>query len=233
MNQSILKTSAILLAGGQGARLGSEEPKQFLNLGDKRVVEYSLELFDQSPDIHEIILVCPQDFRESILLENYHTQVVFADPGLRRQDSVYSGFLASSKDSELLCIHDAARPFLAPTELSSVIQAGSEYGAAVLGTAAKNTIKKEDGHGFVEATLDRSMLWEIQTPQVIKKSLLEKAFSYCYEHHIEVTDDASLVESIGHQVKIVPGSYRNYKITTPDDWDTAQRVIHEEVRLTY
>lgn len=210
--------SVILLAGGLGLRMGISMPKQFLPLGDKLIAQHSYELFRSIPQINEIIVVCEPEY------QIHFPNAKYALPGNRRQDSVYNGFLKISQDSSLVCIHDSARPFLSKDDLLKVIDAGQKHGAAALASPVKSTIKEGCGDHFVTKTLDRSILWELHTPQVVIPSLLKKGFEIAQD--ITVTDDVSLVELTGHPVKLVAGSASNIKITTPVDLKLAE-ILYE------
>lgn len=220
MKSSPYKVSVILLAGGQGSRMQSETPKQFLDLQGKAVALHSFEQFTTSPHVVEIIVVCDPQYH-SLFPRFTLPEVRFAMPGSRRQDSVYQGFLSISTQPDLVCIHDSARPFLSKDNLEELLDEARKYGAAALGVPAKNTIKETDPNQFIQRTLDRSKLWEMHTPQVATPELLRKGFNIAHEYNLEVTDDASLIELTGHPVKLVKDSYQNFKITTPEDWQVA------------
>jgi 2-C-methyl-D-erythritol 4-phosphate cytidylyltransferase len=213
-----MKISAILVAGGSGSRMGTNIPKQFRQLEGKAVVLYSLEVLLQIPQVEEIIVVCPTQFHT--LFDNY--PVKFALPGLQRQDSVYSGLLHVSDTFEWVTIHDAARPFITKEMVQKLFDAGKNYGASSLAMPVKNTLKEVQPNQNVIRTLDRSKVWEIQTPQLLKKEILQAGFAYAHKHQIAVTDDVSLAELIGHPVHLVASSYQNIKITTPEDWFFAE-----------
>lgn len=207
----------ILVAGGMGTRMQSTTPKQFLTLHHKPVVRHSYDLFLSLPEVKEIVVVCAPQYHSLFQPTPSNTKITFASPGERRQDSVYNGLQSMRSASPYVCIHDAARPFIDESLVRRVIQAGSQYGAATAAMPVKFTLKECDDSKFVKKTPDRSRLWEIQTPQVIRTSLLKQGFAYAQERNIEVTDDVSLVELLNHPVKLVEGSYKNLKITTPDD----------------
>ncbi|KAG5525699.1 hypothetical protein RHGRI_032106 [Rhododendron griersonianum] len=196
--------SVILLAGGKGKRMGASMPKQYLPLLGQPIALYSL-----FKEIQTKWLVLLSDTKEKI-----HVDLKFAFPGKERQDSVYSGLQAVDLNSELVCIHDSARPLVTPGDVKKVLKDGWLNGAAVLGVPAKATIKEANSESFVVRTLDRRTLWEMQTPQVIKP-----------EEGLEVTDDVSIVEHLKHPVYITEGSYTNIKVTTPDDLLLAERIL--------
>jgi 2-C-methyl-D-erythritol 4-phosphate cytidylyltransferase len=216
-----IKTSAILLAGGQGTRMQSATPKQFLKVFQKPIACYSFELFLEMPEIDEIIVVCLPEFR------NFFTAgpkpVLFALPGERRQDSVFNGLQASSH--ELICIHDAARPFIDRNLVLRVLKAGQHHGAATTALPVKFTVKESDSDLFVKNTPDRTNIWEIQTPQVLHREIIARGFEYANKNAITVTDDVSLAELINKQVKIVEGSHTNIKVTIPNDLVLAELLL--------
>lgn len=214
--------SVILLAGGKGSRLASALPKQYIPIGNKAVALHSFEVFLDQEEIDEIIVVCAQEFRP-LFKSSGNKTVSFAEPGERRQDSVFNGLQALNPQAELVCIHDSARPFINKELVKRVLEAGILYGAATVGTPVKNTIKESNEFAFVKNTPDRSKIWEIQTPQVIRVSLLKEGFIHVNKNNITVTDDVSIAELMKYPVKLVEGDYRNFKITTPDDLVVAEK----------
>lgn len=209
------KTSVILLAGGLGARMQASVPKQFLALNDKPLALHSFEVFLNLPEVDEIVVVCDPEYRN--LFKSSLKSIAFALPGDRRQDSLHHGLLTTTPSYDLICIHDAARPFINKELVLKALQAGLEWGAAAIGMPVKFTVKQSTPKNFVKSTLDRSQVWEIQTPQVLHRSILEEGFRYAQQHQLTVTDDVSLAELIGKEVKLVEGSPTNLKITVPED----------------
>ena len=227
--------SAIVVAAGKGLRFKSKLPKPVAKLNSKPIIIYSLEIISKHPLISEIILVVNKENQKAIVREtrNYHIGKIFkvVTGGRRRQDSVHNGLKEVDKKADFVLIHDAARPLIDSRILSSVINEASSSGAAIVGVPVKATIKKAtrpQGHkvtskAIVKETLDRNSLWEIQTPQVFDKNLILKAFDKFGKIH--VTDDAMLVEKLGRKISIVLGSYRNIKITTPEDLSLAEAIL--------
>ncbi|MEZ5315111.1 MAG: 2-C-methyl-D-erythritol 4-phosphate cytidylyltransferase [Chlamydiales bacterium] len=203
--------TGIILAGGQGQRMNAPLPKQYLLLKKKPIACHSLEIFLNHPEMHQIIVVCAPEYRT--LFSEYHVE--FADPGERRQDSLFNGLKLAKYN--WICTHDAARPYLTHKLIDRLIQEGKNHSAVTLGIPIKNTIKECDSTGFVLRTLNRESIWEIQTPQLVKKHILIKGFAFADRHNITVSDDVSLAELIDHPVKLVLGSQKNIKITTPED----------------
>lgn len=205
--------TAILLGGGLGRRMASSTPKQFLPLAGKPVILHSFELFLRFSEIKEIIIVCDHAYQH--LFD--HPLVKFAKPGAERQDSVFNGACLASPDSDRLLIHDGARPCLEYDLLDSLLKEAQNHLALALAVPVTSTIKQTNCDGFVEKTLNRTCLWEIQTPQIIEPSLYKQAALLAQSQNLVLTDDVSLVELLGHPVKLVKGSYKNIKITTPED----------------
>ncbi len=215
--------SVLLLAGGMGTRMGGSTPKQFQLLRGKALALYSFELFSHLEEVHEIVVVCDPLYRS--LFSSSPKPVQFALPGQRRQDSVYHGLLAASPDAQLICIHDSARPFLEKETVLTLFKKAFDSGAAALATPATNTIKQADASQKVRQTLPREDLWEMQTPQAIRRDLLLKAYAHAQSNGIEATDDLSLVEAMGKEAVLVKSSSRNFKITTPFDWAVAEVLV--------
>ncbi|KAK4438429.1 2-C-methyl-D-erythritol 4-phosphate cytidylyltransferase, chloroplastic [Sesamum alatum] len=220
--------SVVLLAGGKGKRMGASMPKQYLPLLGQPIALYSFYTFSKMPEVKEIVVVCDPSYQDIFedAKENIHVDMKFALPGKERQDSVYSGLEAIDSNSELVCIHDSARPLVLAGDVAKVLKDGQRVGAAVLGVPAKATIKEANSDSFVVKTLDRKTLWEMQTPQVIKPDLLKKGFELVNREGLEVTDDVSIVEHLRHPVYITEGSYTNIKVTTPDDLLLAERILN-------
>jgi 2-C-methyl-D-erythritol 4-phosphate cytidylyltransferase len=154
-----------------------------------------------------------------------HLRLAFALPGEQRQDSVYNGLQEISENISLVGIHDSARPCITTAMVQSVLLAASEYGAATVGMPVKFTLKESDSQQFVKQTLDRSRVWEIQTPQVIQTHLLKNGFQEIQKNKTLVTDDVSIIELLGLPVKLVEGSYKNLKITTQEDLAIAESFL--------
>lgn len=217
--------TAIVLAAGRGERLKSKVPKLLAKIGSKPVIIHTLEALSRNPSIKDIILVAnAKNLREmTAWVKRYHIRKISSvvEGGARRQDSLGSGLKAVDSRTDLVLIHDAARPFIDKNLIDSVINVAKKSGAAITGVPVKATIKKAFGK-VVDKTIERKNLWEIQTPQVFKKDLILKAYKKFGK--IDVTDDAMLVEKLGGKVNIVEGSYSNIKITTPEDLVLAEAI---------
>lgn len=221
-----MDVSVILLAGGKGKRMQSASPKQFLPLKEKAVALHSLEVLQQLKEVKEIIVVCAPEWRHIF----HDLPVHFALPGQERQDSVYNGFLATNPSTDWVCIHDSARPFITAPMIQDLFHKVGTLKAASLAMPVKNTIKQTTTADRVAATLDRSLIWEIQTPQLIKREVLKAGFNFAKENGLSVTDDVSLAELIGETVQLVRGNYSNLKITTPEDLAFAEWICSSQNR---
>jgi len=221
--------SVILLAGGKGKRMGANIPKQYLPLLGQPIALYSFHIFSLMSEVKEIVVVCDPSYRD--IFEEARNSVTvylkFASPGKERQDSVFNGLQEVDQTTELVCVHDSARPLVLSGNVKMVLKDAWVHGAAVLGVPVKATIKEASNDSFVTRTLNRQTLWEMQTPQVIKPSLLRKGFEVVHREGLEVTDDVSIVEHLKHPVYITEGSYSNIKVTTPDDILLAERILNQ------
>lgn len=218
---------AVVLAAGQGKRMKSRIQKQFLLIKEKPVLYYTLQAFEKSPLISGIILVTGKEeieYCRQEIVEKYGFAKVkkIVAGGKERYHSVYEG-LKAVEGAEYVFIHDGARPFVDHAMLERLYEAVKEYGACVVGMPVKDTIKLSDEKGFAAQTPERNRVWQVQTPQTFDYPLIRDAYEKLMEEKLEgVTDDAMVVESMtDHKVKLVEGSYRNIKITTPEDLEIA------------
>jgi 2-C-methyl-D-erythritol 4-phosphate cytidylyltransferase len=219
---------AIVVAAGSGSRLGGELPKQFQKLGDKPIVVHSLELFEKSPLIDEVVLVVSSDYlvyASQSIVDYYHFDKVrkITSGGKTRQESVLAGLTACPRGIDLAAIHDAARPFLTSFMLEQVMQKASETGAAILAVPAKDSIKMGE-NGAIVKSLKRDSIWIAQTPQVFRFDDILDAHQRGDSAGNEATDDSELYEQYIGQVTLVMGSYNNFKITTPADFASAREI---------
>jgi 2-C-methyl-D-erythritol 4-phosphate cytidylyltransferase/2-C-methyl-D-erythritol 2,4-cyclodiphosphate synthase len=217
-----MKTIAIIPAGGAGTRLKSHVAKQFLLLDGLPILVHTLKVFQESKEIDDIIVAVPPDELVSMrqdLIEKYGLTKVSMTVagGNQRQDSVGNCLAAITGECDLVVIHDAVRPFVTEELIRQVVDAARVTGAASAGVKAKDTIKETTEDNNVWATLPRHNLWLTQTPQAFKFELLKEAYSAACNEKYYGTDDASLIERIGKQVKMVEGFYANIKITTRED----------------
>jgi 2-C-methyl-D-erythritol 4-phosphate cytidylyltransferase len=234
------KVAAVIVAAGTGSRMGSRTvSKQFLSLKGRPILTHTLKRFDDYPEIDHIVMVIREQERrrcEHIIAESDIRKVLaLVQGGQERQDSVCNGLLRLPDDTEIVLIHDAVRIFVTDDILRLSIQYARECGASVTAVPANDTIKKVTSRQrslFVEETLDRHTLWQVQTPQTFRYQLICSMHQRARQQGFRGTDDAMLVEHFGHPVKIVPGSYRNIKITTPDDLLIAEAFLQHDTEAS-
>ena len=224
-----LKVTAIIPAAGAGKRMGADIHKQFLRIGDKPILFYTLEKFEACSMVNSVILVLPRDFafhNVRRLLEKYNIRKVqiIVTGGRERQDSVYAGLNAIDKSSDIVVIHDGVRPLVRSKIIEQSIHQCQAIGAVVVAMPVTATVKKVQ-NGRVVETLDRRQLWEIQTPQTFNYQLILQAYRQAMEEGFYGTDDSMLVERLGHEVGIVQGDRYNLKITTPEDLEIAKFLL--------
>ena len=219
--------TAVVLAAGSGKRMGTKVHKQYLLMGGKPVLYYSLRAFQESKRIDEIILVCgagEEDYCRKDIVEKYGISKVrkIIPGGAERYDSVWNG-LKETKEGYVY-IHDGARPFVDEEIIERAYECVSEHHACVAGMPSKDTVKIADSGNIVTATPDRSSVWIVQTPQVFDTELIRKAYAMLMEKEVvSVTDDAMAAEQmLGVPVRLFYGSYENIKITTPEDLEIAE-----------
>ena len=223
------KCSFVLLAGGSGSRMKADRPKQFLDLLGKPVLQWDLELLLSIDGIERVVLVIAEEFRDLDFLKKYTAdeRLVFASPGKERQNSVENGLAGIPEDCTLVAIHDAARPLVTLDSIDKCFADASKHDAAVLAVPCKPTIKESNDGEFVLRTLDRSKLWDIQTPQILRPQMLRDGFVNANQKDLAVTDDVSVVELMGKPVKLTVGEYTNLKLTTPEDMIIAETILRD------
>ena len=217
-------STAVITAGGSGQRFG--ELKQFKKLNGQPLYEYSLKTFIDVSLFGEIILVVPFENQKTIeqqVKKKYRSLVKVIVGGMNRQDSVKNGVMNSSSKTDLVVIHDAARPFITKKLIKDCILACSNSDGAIIALQPFDTIKYSKSN-VVEKTIDREKVWMAQTPQAFIKEKILEAYNNKLDEMI-MTDESSMMESMGYKIKIVRGSEDNFKITTDDDWKRAEMVI--------
>jgi len=232
-----IRTTAVVLAAGQGKRMQSSVHKQYLLIGDKPVLYYSLKAFEDSI-IDDIVLVVgkgEEEYCQGEILDKYGFRKIRAVicGGKERYHSVACGIRSIHWECGYIFIHDGARPFIDDAVIDRAFEEVKRSRACVVGMPVKDTIKIADEKGYVESTPDRSRIWQIQTPQVFEKPLIAAAYEKLLaqenrlsEQGVTVTDDAMVVETFMNvPVKLVQGSYQNIKITTPEDLKIAEALV--------
>ena len=218
----MMKANAVIVSAGKGHRFMEGMKKQFHLLTEKPILAHTLDKFETCPLIHSILLVVSQEdmnFCLKEIIEKYKyrkiSQVV--PGGKRRQESVRNGIDALPSDVDIVAIHDGVRPFVTREMIEESIHGATRFRAVVMAMPVKDTIKMARPDGTVLKTLERGSLWQIQTPQTFQVDLIKEAYYKATKDGFVGTDDASLVERLGVNVHILPGSYTNIKITTPED----------------
>ena len=224
-----MSVSVIIPAAGFGERMGASISKQFLLLADKPILVHTLERFQSSPLVDEIIIATqPASFPTIELMRSEYGLTKVKAPvegGERRQDSIANALKFVDASADIIVVHDAVRPFVHLREIEQSIETARYYGASIIAVRAKDTMKLAATDGRVERTLNRSSLWSVQTPQSFRRELLLTAYDHAAQHNIAATDDSYLVEQTGVSPIIVEGSYENIKITTPDDLLLAELLL--------
>ena len=224
-----MRVAAVIPAAGLGTRMSAGLPKQFLSLGGKPVLYHTLAVFDLCPVIDEIVVVLSKADRklveEKIILSSPFKKILtFVDGGKERIESVFNGLKAVGANTDFVVIHDGCRPFVTGQIIENSVEAAKETGCAIAGLPLGDTLKKTEG-GMVQKTVDREGLWRAQTPQTFRYSLLRDAYEKAFSRQIFATDDAGLVEQMGHPVKMFKGSAFNIKITVPEDLILGEMIL--------
>jgi len=225
-----MSVTVLIPAAGTGSRMRAAVNKQYLTLADRPILAHTLNLFDAHPAIDRIHVISPaaemDQCRRDVVERYAFTKVCnIIAGGAERQDSVRNGLLeCGAASDDIVLIHDGARPFFPPELISKVVRAASETGACLVGVPVKDTIK-EVADRMVAGTPDRSRLWQAQTPQAFRFALIRDAHEQALRDGFRGTDDASLVERLGWPVAMIEGSYRNIKITTPEDLVLAEAFL--------
>ena len=225
--------TAVILAAGTGTRMsGSKTTKQLITLGDRPLICRTIETFQQSEEVNEIIIVALKD--EIPLYDDFIKKYSFTkvskviSGGETRQDSVFLGIKSCGKKADYIIIHDGARCFVTQKNISDVLKAAKAYGCAIAADTSSDTIKLSTSAGFIKETVDRSHVYRAQTPQIFKSDIIIAAYYYAAKNGYKGTDDASLVEKLGINIKLVDCGHKNIKVTYNDDLDYAEFLIERE-----
>jgi len=225
----------VLPAAGSGKRMGAGQNKLFLELLGKPILIHTLEVFEQDGNCTGIWLAVKPEERVFIqeMLANYGISKVkgLPDGGVERQHSVHS-CMKEMEQVDIVLVHDAARPFITHTIIANLVQSAHNFGAAIAGVRAKDTMKKVRD-GIIEETVDRESLWMIQTPQAFRFGLIVEAEDVAEKVGFLGTDEAMLVERLGHAVHIVESTYENVKMTTKEDLLFGEAILRRRVSETY
>jgi 2-C-methyl-D-erythritol 4-phosphate cytidylyltransferase len=222
----VKKFDCIIVAGGSGTRLGNPLPKAFVPLGGKPLFVHSLLTFDSFIATESIVLVIPENMRDETrqILSSYTItkKVLLVSGGPIRWQSVTNGLAKAT--SEWVMIHDSARPFVTSEIISETLKVSDAYNAVIVATPEIDTVRKYKADKAL-ATLDRSEILRVQTPQFFKRSLLEKAFAVAATIDNPPTDESMLMDHIGEPVGVAWASQRNFKVTTREDLEMAEAII--------
>lgn len=225
-------STAVIVAAGKGKRMGAKCSKQFLPLAGKEILAHTVEKFEHTDAIRDIILVTGRAAMQDVrgMVEKYGWKKIYAviEGGEERQDSVFLGLQQIPQDAEIVLIHDGVRPFVTADILERSIAAAVHMGGCVAGVPVKDTIKVCNAQGLAVATPERNTLWQIQTPQTFRKKEILSAYQAARVDGFLGTDDASVAEHSGYSVQVILGSYRNIKITTKEDLLIGEAFLKEE-----
>jgi 2-C-methyl-D-erythritol 4-phosphate cytidylyltransferase len=228
-----MKTAAVIVAAGRSERFGGPVPKQYHQVAGRPVLAWTIARFEAAASIDNILLVVAEDqllyVGEKVVDPFGYTKVTKIVPGgTSRQESVFNGLTRLPVSTELVAIHDGARPLTNPADIDAVVAVAERDGAAMLATKVTDTVKRAKD-SYVLSTLDRSELWLAQTPQVFGYDMIIEAHRRAAEEAREVTDDAGLIESAGFKVRLIEPKNPNQKITTREDLKAASMFLVGEV----
>lgn len=221
-----MHVTAIIAAGGRGARLGGDQPKQFLSLAGRPILQRSVDVFVLSDRIADLVVAVPPDVIGNVpdYLRGRSKPIEIVEGGARRQESVANAFARVPNRADVVVIHDAARPFVTADLIRRTVDAAFEHGAAIAALRATDTVKRGDAYGVIVDTLPRGEIFLAQTPQAFRASVLREALTLASGAD-EATDEATLAERAGHPVRLIDGDAWNMKITDADDLAMAERLI--------
>jgi 2-C-methyl-D-erythritol 4-phosphate cytidylyltransferase / 2-C-methyl-D-erythritol 2,4-cyclodiphosphate synthase len=214
--------SAIIAAGGRGSRFGGSQPKQLQMLAGVPILQRTIDAFLQGYAFDEVVVAVPSELAANP--PSYLDRVIVVEGGERRQDSVANAFRAVAPSSQIIVIHDAARPLVSSALIERTIDTASKHGAAIAALQARDTVKRSDESRMIRGTIPRDQIFLAQTPQAFRIGVLRDALAIASQA-TDATDEAMLAEAAGHHVHLVDGDPRNLKITTPDDLEMAERLI--------
>lgn len=221
------RCSVVIPAAGSGTRFGSETPKQFLLLGGRAVIAYTIRRFIESPRVDQVVVSVSLDRHETlrtIIASEHWKNVSVVAGGETRQESVLRGLEALPPDTTLVAVHDAVRPFFSTALFDSLVDAADEHGAAVPVLELTDTIHHVD-QGFVVDTPDRSEFGLAQTPQCFRVEVLRKVLTRATSEGFTATDEAGAARRFGYKVRAIPGEAGNFKITHQDDFRRAEGIV--------
>jgi 2-C-methyl-D-erythritol 4-phosphate cytidylyltransferase len=224
--------SAIIVAAGSSERMGFD--KVFAPIAGKPIIAYTIDAFERTSCVDEIILVGRTDslseFRKLLPAKTKVSNIV--PGGAERHDSVRCGLEGVNRASDFVAVHDAARPMITPEKITRVFEACREHSAAALAEPITDTLKRADADLVVSGAVDRQHLFAMQTPQIFARNLVEEAYRLVAAKNLSVTDEVSAVEQLGGKIVLVPNQDFNFKITYPRDLALAEFVLRERTRAS-
>ncbi len=228
--------SVIIAAAGMSNRMGSKINKQFIWIEGKPILAHTIEKFEKCRYVDEIIIVTKEEeieYCRKEIVKKYKFKKInkIVRGGKERQHSVYNGILALDKKTDIVLTHDGARPFVEIKNIEDGIKGVVDFGPCVIGVPVTDTIKVVGEDKKVESTPKRSSLWAAQTPQCFPKNILVDSYRKAIKEGYLATDDSSIVENGGYDVKMVMGNYKNIKITTPEDIIVAESLFKDKESL--
>lgn len=219
--------TAIVLAAGRSSRMGGGPNKQFIEVLGQPLLGWSLAAFEQCTAVDSIVLVRRPDYADlaAEIGGQYRKVVAYADGGVERQISVWNGLAKCDAATEIVAVHDGARPLVTPALITATIESARAHGTGIAATKVVDTIKEADADRTVLRTVDRTKLWAVQTPQTVRCQLLRDAYAKVFEKNLVVTDEAAAVELLGHSVHLVETPFLNLKVTAPSDLAMAEALL--------
>jgi 2-C-methyl-D-erythritol 4-phosphate cytidylyltransferase len=224
--------SAIIVAGGSSQRMGFD--KLFAVIAGEPVIAHAIRSFERAKSVSEIIMVARQQRHDEI--KRIATDAGFkriraiVPGGERRQDSVRAGLDCIDRDAQYVAVHDAARPLVTPEQIERTFEQCRLHGAATLAQPVNDTLKRADAHLSVLESVDRQLLYAMQTPQIFERKLIEDAYRAVYAENLSVTDEVSAVERLGRKVALVLNDNFNFKITYPRDLPVADFILRDQAK---
>lgn len=229
----LARIGVVIPAAGQGKRMGANQNKLFLNLQGEPILAHTLQVFEDSNFVQEIVIVSSKQDQEIIKdlvkAKAFSKVTSITLGGNERQESVFAGVKALSPAIDRVAVHDGARPLLTLEQLNRFFTESIDFSAAIMAVAVKDTIKEVDESGRVLSTPARNSLRAIQTPQIFDRTILEEAHQKAYNAGFITTDDAALIEWLGYPVQVLEGSMENIKVTTPEDLIFAEAILKKRI----